>query len=166
MKELRCCFLALGFSAAGYVYAVEPITEEDIYADLEIVKTGTRLHQPVPKVPASITVIDRRMIAASGATQIPQVLRLVPGFLSYSSKGNQLWVSSRALSPDFPGHLEIMVNGRSVYQPTLSTVVWTSLGIALEDIEYIEVVRGSNTPAYGSNAFQGSVNIVTADPLS
>jgi len=106
------------------------------------------------------------MIAASGATQIPQLMRLVPGFLSFSSKANQLGVSSRALSPDFPGHLEVMVNGRSVYQPALLTVVWTSLGIALEDIDYIEVIRGSNTPAYGSNAFQGSINIVTLDPLT
>ena len=153
----------------GYISvcsAQEPVTEVDLYADVNIVKTGTRLQQPIIQVPASVTVIDQQMIAASGATHIPQLLRLVPGFLSFSSKANQLGVSSRALSPDFPGHLEVTVNGRSVYQPALSTVVWTSLGIALEDIDYIEVIRGSNTPAYGSNAFQGSINIVTLDPLT
>jgi len=145
--------------------ANEPITEIDLYADVDVIKTGTRLHQPVMQVPASVTVIDQQMIAASGATQIPQLLRLVPGFLSYSVSGNQFGVSSHALSPDFPGHLDVMVDGRSIYQPILSTVIWTSLGIAVEDIDYIEVIRGSNTSTYGSNAFFGAINIVTMDAL-
>jgi len=153
------------FCWAPICLAQEPITEVDLYADVDVIKTGTRLQQPVMQVPASVTVIDQQMIAASGATQIPQLLRLVPGFLNYSVSGNQFGVSSRALSPDFPGHLEVMVDGRSVYQPALSTVIWTSLGIAIEDIDYIEVIRGSNTSTYGSNAFLGAINIVTTDIL-
>jgi len=145
---------------------MEPVTEIDLYADVDVIQTGTRLQQPLMQVPASVTVIDREMIAASGATQIPQLLRLVPGFLNYSVSGNQLGVSSRALSPDYPGHLEVSVDGRSVYQPAQSTVIWTSLGIAIDDIDHIEVIRGTNTAAYGSNAFSGAINIVTVDPLS
>lgn len=155
-----------GLCWAPFCLAQEPVTEIDLYADVDVIKTGTRLQQPVMQVPASVTVINRQMIEASGATQIPQLLRLVPGFLNYSVSGNQFGVSSRALSPDFPGHLEVMVDGRSVYQPTLSTVIWTSLGIAIEDIDHIEVIRGSNTAAYGSNAFLGAINIVTIDTLT
>ena len=58
-----------------------------------------------------------------------------------------------------------MVDGRSVYEPFFSAVEWGSLGITLEDIDHIEIVRGSNTPAYGSNAFLGAINIVTKSPL-
>lgn len=166
MMKRQCLALLLsGIFSITSAMAEEFVTEIDLFADVPVIKTGTRLQQPIMEVPASVTVIDRQMIAASGATQIPHLLRLVPGFLSYSVSGNQFGVSSRALSPDFPGHLEVMVDGRSVYQPALSTVVWTSLGIAIEDIDYIEVIRGSNTSAYGSNAFFGAINIVTIDAL-
>jgi iron complex outermembrane recepter protein len=121
MNVLRRLTQLAGICLAPICLAQEPVTEVDLYADVDVIKTGTRLSQPVMQVPASVTVIDQRMIAASGATQIPQLLRLVPGFLNYSVSGNQLGVSSRALSPDFPGHLEMMVDGRSVYQPALST---------------------------------------------
>lgn len=161
----RLALLMSGFFSFTTAIAQEFVTEVDLFADVAVIKTGTRLQQPIMDVPGSVTVIDRQMIAASGATQIPHLLRLVPGFQSYSVSGNQYGVASRALSPDFPGHLEVMVDGRSVYQPALSTVIWTSLGIAIEDIDYIEVIRGSNTPAYGSNAFLGAINIVTIDAL-
>lgn len=166
MMKWRCLAMLLsGLFSITATVAEEFVTEVDLFADIPVVKTGTRLQQPIMEVPASVTVIDRQMIAASGATQIPQLLRLVPGFLSFSVSGNQFGVSSRALSPDFPGHLEVMVDGRSVYQPAFSAVIWTSLGIAIEDIDYIEVIRGSNTSAYGSNAFLGAINIVTIDAL-
>ena len=153
--------LLVGFLTCNAAMAEEFVSELDLFANVPVIKTGTRLKQPIVHVPASVTVIDRQMIAASGATQIPHLLRLVPGFQSYSVAGNQFGVASRSVSPDFPGTLEVMVDGRSVYQPALSTVVWTSLGIGIGDIDYIEVIRGSNTTAYGSNAFLGAINIVT-----
>lgn len=165
LNTQRLALLMSGFFSFTMAFAEEFVTEVDLFADVAVIKTGTRLQQPIMNVPASVTVIDRQMIAASGATQIPHLLRLVPGFQSYSVSGNQYGVVSRALSPDFPGHLEVMVDGRSVYQPALSTVIWTSLGIAIEDIDYIEVIRGSNTSAYGSNAFLGAINIVTIGAL-
>lgn len=142
------------------------VTEIDLFADVPMVRGATRLQQHATAVPASVSIIDRDMIRASGATEIAHLLRLVPGFLSYSVAGNQFGISSRSLSPDFPGELEVKLDGRSVYQPTLSTVIWSSLGIDIKDIDYIEVIRGSNTPAYGSNAFLGAINIVTFDPLA
>lgn len=149
-----------------YAVAEEYVTEIDVFDDIPVVNLGTRLEQRLTEVPASITIIDREMIAASGATEIPHLLRLVPGFLSYSIFGNQLGVSARGISPEFPNHLEIMVNGRTVYQPALATMEWTTLGVDIKDIDYIEVVRGSNTPAYGSNAFLGAIHIVTIDPVT
>jgi iron complex outermembrane receptor protein len=58
-----------------------------------------------------------------------------------------------------------LIDGRSVFLPTFSDVDWSHLGIAIEDVERIEVVRGSNAPAYGSNAFTATVNIITHQPF-
>jgi len=146
--------------------AEEYVTEFDLLSDIPLVNAGTRLEQRLTEVPASVTIIDRDMIAVSGATEIPHLFRLVPGFLSYSIFGGQFGVSARGASPEFPGHLEIMLNGRTAYQPALETMEWTTLGVDIDDIEYIEVVRGSNAPTYGSNAFLGAINIVTVDPVT
>jgi len=166
MKYQCLALLLSGVVSVAAIAAEEFVSEVDLFADVPMINGATRLQQHATAVPASVTVITREMIAASGATEIAHLMRLAPGFLSYSVMGNQLGVSSRALSPAFPGHLEVRLDGRSVYQPTLSTVIWSSLGIDIKDIDYIEVIRGSNTPAFGSNAFQGAINIVTLDALA
>ncbi len=139
--------------------------EVDFLSEVPIVTAATRLNQKITDVPASITIIDRELIEASGATEIPQLFRLVPGYLSYYTQGNQFGVTNRGLTIEFPGDLEVMIDGRSVYEPVFSAVEWSSLGISIQDIDYIEVVRGSNAPAYGSNAFLGAINIVTINPI-
>ncbi|MFT4825844.1 MAG: iron complex outermembrane receptor protein [Halioglobus sp.] len=145
-------------------YSFGAVNEADFFADIPIVTSATRLPQQIDKSPVAITYIDQAMIAASGATEISEILKLAPGFLSYSVLGNQFGVTNRGLSYAFPGDLEITIDGRSVYVPLFSTVEWTSLGITPEDIEYMEVVRGSNAAAYGSNAFLGAIHIVTNRP--
>lgn len=141
------------------------LDETDLLGDIPIVTTGTRLKQKITATPTAITILDRQTIVASGATEIPQLFNLVPGFLSYYVLGNQFGVTNRGPTVDFPGDLEVMINGRSVYEPLFSTVEWSSLGITVDDIQSIEIVRGSNAPAYGSNAFLGAINIVTAASL-
>lgn len=157
--------LTLSFSLTSNASETsEPLDEAEFFADIPVITSATRLPQQIDKSPVAITYIDREMIAASGATEVSQILALAPGFLSYSVLGNQFGVTNRGLSYEFPGDLEITVDGRSVYLPLFSTVDWTSLGITPEDIEYMEVVRGTNAAAYGSNAFLGAVHIVTNLP--
>lgn len=156
--------LVITSSLLGAQPTVGAMNETDFFADIPVVTSATRLPQQIDKSPVAITYIDQAMIAASGATEVSEILKLAPGFLSYSVLGNQFGVTNRGLSYAFPGDLEITIDGRSVYVPLFSTVEWTSLGITPEDIEYMEVVRGSNAPAYGSNAFLGAVHIVTNRP--
>ena len=157
--------LTLSFSLTSNASETsEPLDEAEFFADIPVITSATRLPQQIDKSPVAITYIDREMIAASGATEVSQILALAPGFLSYSVLGNQFGVTNRGLSYEFPGDLEITVDGRSVYLPLFSTVDWTSLGITPEDIEYMEVVRGTNAAAYGSNAFLGAVHIDTNLP--
>ena len=142
------------------------LNESDFFVDIPEVTSASRFAQKLTDAPASTTIIDRAMIKASGLQTIPDLLRLVPGFSSYTVNSNQFSVAYHGVSDDYPDHLEVMIDGRSVYLPLLSTVDWTSLGISLDDIERIEVVRGSNTATQGSNAFLGSINIITREPTA
>ncbi len=141
--------------------ALPLLTEDDQLVDIPLVSSATRLAQKRSEAPASITVINREMIDASGAQEIPELLRLVPGFQVYQVNGHKFGVTAHGLGQSLPGRLEVMIDGRSVYLSALSSVDWHSLGIGLDDIDTIEVVRGSNVPTYGSNAFLGAINIIT-----
>ncbi|MEH6824233.1 MAG: TonB-dependent receptor [Motiliproteus sp.] len=137
------------------------LTEADQLVDIPLVSSATRLLQHRSEAPASITVIDREMIDASGAQEIPDLFRLVPGFQVYQVNGHKFGVSTHSPGEGHPGRLEVMIDGRSVYLAAFSAVDWRSLGVGLSDIDSIEVVRGSNVPTYGSNAFLGAINIIT-----
>ncbi len=155
------CFAAEDMQHDEYDF----LTEQDLLSDIPMVTSVTGLKQSTAETPASITVIDRQMIRTSGAVELADVFRLVPGIQVYHVNGNRFGVSMHGQTNEFPQRLEVRIDGRSVYLPMLSTIVWTSLGLDLDSIERIEVVRGSNVPAQGANAFLGSINIVTRHPL-
>lgn len=142
------------------------IDEAELFEDVPIVVSATRLKQKITDAPVSVTIIDSKMIAASGATEIHELLRYVPGFFSYSIWGNQFAVSNHLQPNDVGIRLEVQVNGRSVYEPLFTMVDWPALGIDIADVDYIEVIRGSSATVYGSNAFLGAINIVTKDVIS
>ncbi len=142
------------------------IDEIDLFEDVQTVTSATRLKQKITDAPVSVTIIDSDMIAASGATEIYELFRFVPGYFSYATGGNQFGVSSHFQPRDVGIRLEVQVNGRSIYDPLFTAVDWSSIGIDLTDIDYIEVVRGSSATAYGSNAFLGAINIITRDAIS
>jgi len=141
------------------------VSEEDVLGDIPMVNIASRFEQPVNRAPASITLIDRALLDASGAQTWADVFRLVPGFQSYSPNGNRQGVSYHGFGKEFPNRLEVMVDGRSVYEPIFSAVTWGSLGVNFEDIDHIEIVRGPSSPSQGSNALLGAVNIVTRAPV-
>lgn len=141
-------------------------TEEDIFIDIPQVFSVTRQTQKLTEAPAAITIISKQDIQAIGALNITDILRMVPGMQSYHIVANRTTASYHGMSDDHPGRMEVMINGHSVYLPLLSTVAWKTIGISVNDIDHIEVVRGSNAPAYGSNAFLGAINIVTKTAIS
>jgi len=139
--------------------------ESDLLVDIPMVSAGARMAQTRHYSPSSVTVIDSEMIAALAPNNLVEVFRLVPGFMSFYINGSLAGLSGHDLTDDDPRRLEVRVNGRSVYVPTYPTVSWWSLGINPDDIKRIEVVRGSNVPAYGSNAIVGAVSITTKSPV-
>ncbi len=141
--------------------AAEGVTEQLYLQELPTVLTVSRLAQPQREAPAMVTVIDRRMIEASGFTQIADLMRLVPGFQVTYKYGWQPVVTYHGLSDAFSRRLQVLVDGRSIFNPSFGQVDWRELPLALEDIERIEVVHGPAAAAYGSNAFLATINIVT-----
>lgn len=140
--------------------------EDFVFGDQEmpVVLSATRLKQAVADAPASITIIDRQMISQSSAREIPDLLRLVPGMVVGYEKGWDAFVSYHGTSADMARRMQVLIDGRSVFQPSLAFVDWIGLPLELDDIDRIEVVRGPNAAAYGSNSFLAVVNIVTRNP--
>jgi iron complex outermembrane receptor protein len=147
------------------VSEIDMLTEDDLLVEIPVVSSVTHMEQTLPQTPASVTIIDRQTIQASTAVDITDLFRLVPGFQTYYVNGGRSGVTYHALGDEYPRRLEVKVDGRSVYESLFSAVTWSTIGIDLDDIEYIEVVRGANAAADGSNAFLASINIVTRSPL-
>ncbi len=143
----------------------DDISEAGHLSDLPVVLSATRLSQAPADAPGAVTVLDREMIRASGARNIYELFRLVPGFQLGMHTGNQPLVTYHGLSDDAPRRMLVQVDGRSIYSPYLiSGVEWNQIGVDIDDIERIEVFRGSNSATYGSNAFLGVANIITRSP--
>ncbi|HJW01980.1 MAG TPA: TonB-dependent receptor [Azospira sp.] len=141
--------------------------DESLYfGSLPVVASVSRLPQRQDEAPTSVTVLDRDMIKASGARDLNDVFRLVPGFQTYPNNTDTARVSYHGLTDeDFSPRIQVLIDGRSQYSPLFrSGVNWAVLPVAIEDIERIEVVRGPNAASYGSNAFLGVINIITVDP--
>jgi iron complex outermembrane receptor protein len=141
------------------------LSEQDYFADVPLVLSATRLPQSRREAPVAITVIDREMIEASGYTEIPDLLRLVPGFLVDYDSGHIQAVSYHMLVNRFVRQQQVLIDGRSVYSPNFGGVQWTELPITIDDIERIEVVRGANAATYGSNSMLGVINIITREAV-
>jgi iron complex outermembrane receptor protein len=139
--------------------------EDLFFSDIPVVLSVSRLTQSQADAPGAVTVIDRDMIRMSGARDVSDLLRLVPGFQVTPPNQDAARVVYHGLSEEYPPRTQVLIDGRSQYSPLfLSGVNWNQLPVALEDIERIEVIRGSNSAAYGSNAFLGVINIITLDP--
>jgi len=156
--------LALAAAQGNAVQTPLP-TEDDFLATVPTVSSAARLEKSLLEMGMSVTIIDREMIEASPAIEIPDLLRLVPGFQVTHATGAVFAAAYHGAADQWPRRMEVMVDGRSVYLNMNSAVEWSALGLAIEDIERIEVVRGPNAPSFGSNAVTGSINIVTRAPF-
>lgn len=132
--------------------------------DAPTVLSATRLSQSLFETPASVTVIDRQMIEQSGVREIPELLRFVPGMVVGYESASEVFVSFHGTSADLARRMQVLVDGRSIYQPLLASVDWVGLPLELADIERIEVIRGPNSATWGANSFFAVVNIVTRHP--
>jgi iron complex outermembrane receptor protein len=116
-------------------------------------------------VASSIYVLSSDDIRRSGATSIPEALRLVPGLQVAKMDGHKWAISSRGFNAQFSNKLLIMIDGRTVYTPLFSGSFWDVQDYVLEDVEKIEVIRGSGGAIWGANAVNGIINIITKNAV-
>jgi iron complex outermembrane receptor protein len=128
--------------------------------DVEVT-TVSKDPQQVLKTSAAIFVITQEDIRRSGATSIPEALRLAPGVEVAQIDGNHWSVAIRGFAGQFSKSLLVLVDGRSIYTPLFEGVYWDLPYVMLEDVERIEVVRGPGGTIWGSNAVNGVINIIT-----
>jgi iron complex outermembrane receptor protein len=160
LKPSLACLACMHMVSASAAPA-DPLSEMDYFAEQPVVLSASRLSQPVNRAPAAVTVITREMIEASGFRHLVDVLRLVPGFVVGWSGGNMPAATHIGLSDAFPHWMQIMVDGRSIYNPAYGHTTWRGIPLTLDDVDRIEVVRGPNAANDGLNSMLGTIHIFT-----
>jgi len=140
----------------------EPLKQLSL-AELGNVEVTTTSKEPeeVWKTSAAVYVLTQEDIRRSGATSIPELLRLVPGVEVAQVDSDHWSVSIRGFGAVLASKLLVLIDGRSVYTPLFAGVYWQVQATPLEDIERIEVIRGPGGTIWGANAVNGIINIIT-----
>src|SRR5687767_2770993 len=109
----------------------------------------SREDQDILSTPAAVFVITEQDIRRSGATDVAELLRMVPG-INVARINSGTWaISSRGFNAQYAMKLLVIVDGRSVYHSGFSGVFWQMQNLVLEDIERIEIIRGPGATMWG-----------------
>ena len=128
--------------------------------NVEITSVSRRA-QPISEAAAAVFVITNEDLRRSGATTIPEALRMAPGIQVAQLDSNKWSVTARGFSGRFANKLLVLIDGRTVYTPGFSGVYWEQLDVMMKDVERIEVIRGPGATLWGANAVNGVINIIT-----
>jgi len=126
-----------------------------------VVSSVSRQESTVGRSPAAVFVITPEMIRRSGANNIPDLLRMVPGVEVAQIDANKWAISIRGFNGRFANKLLVLIDGRTVYSQIFNGVFWDVQDVPLQDIERIEVIRGPGATVWGANAVNGVINIIT-----
>jgi iron complex outermembrane receptor protein len=161
-----CALVVYGSDSRAQSPAPHPSISElkqlsvDQLTDVEVTLVS-RAEERLGGAPAAVTVVTNEDIRRSGATSVPEALRLVPG-IHVARQTSDTWaISSRGFSSVSSEKLLVLSDTRSVYTPLFSGVFWDVQDYLLQDIDRIEVVRGPGATLWGSNAVNGVINITT-----
>lgn len=160
-------FCVLAWSATVTTFAqnrpaLVDLTELGLEELMQLEVTSvSKKEQRLLEAPAAIYVITQEDIRRSGATSIPEALRMVPGVQVARIDSARWAISARGFNQEFANKLQVLIDGRSVYSPLFSGVYWDMQDLMLEDIDRIEVIRGPGATLWGANAVNGVINIIS-----
>src|SRR5712691_2273837 len=159
--------LVLSVLLASAAFSAEPPRSRDL-ADLSIEELGNIQVTSVSKhterlldAPAAIFVITGEDIRRSGATRLPEALRLAPNLEVARASASSYAISARGFNNTIDNKLLVLIDGRVVYTPLFSGVFWDAQDVMLEDVERIEVISGPGAALWGANAVNGVINVIT-----
>jgi iron complex outermembrane receptor protein len=154
-------------------YPYTPYAQEDLNIDNNVfelsldslldieVTSVSKSAEKISKAASAVYVITQEDIRRSGFTSIPEALRMAPGIHVAQMSSNQWAISARGFNRQFSNKLLVMMDGRTIYNPMFSGVLWDTKDTFIEDIDRIEVVRGPGGTLWGANAVNGVINIIT-----
>ncbi|TLY79628.1 MAG: TonB-dependent receptor, partial [Gammaproteobacteria bacterium] len=132
----------------------------DELMQVEVTSVSKRAEK-LGSAPASIFVISSEDIRRSGASTLPEALRLAPNLEVARMDAVQYAISARGFNNAIGNKLLVLIDGRTVYTPLFSGVFWDQQEVMLEDIERIEVISGPGGTLWGANAVNGVINVIT-----
>src|SRR5580658_5801993 len=125
------------------------------------VTSVSREPEKLSESPSAIQIITQDDIERSGASSIPEALRLADNLDVAQINSHDWGISARGFNTDLANKLLVLIDGRSVYTPLFSGVFWDVQDYLLEDIDRIEVISGPGGTLWGANAVNGVINIIT-----
>ena len=161
---LSICFIFIPLPLYAGELTVEEISKLDLeeLMSLDVIVTSVaKRPQKLADAASAIYVLTNEDIRRSGATTLPAVLRLVPGVQVARITAHKWAVSVRGFTSQVSSKLQVLIDGRSIYSHLSANVIWDTSSPMLEDIDRIEVIRGSGASLWGANAMNGVINIIT-----
>jgi iron complex outermembrane receptor protein len=155
---------ATGFTAKAPAQSIQDMQHMSIedLANIEI-SSVSKTAQALSDAPAAVYVITHNDIMRSGATSMPDILRLAPNLQVADVTSNSYAVSARGFNGTAASKLLVLIDGRSVYTPFHSGVSWDVQDVLPENIDRIEVISGPGATLWGANAVNGVINIITRE---
>ena len=153
---------ALGTATAALAQPDPRLAELSLeeLSNLQITSVSRRAER-LSDAPASVYVITAADIRRSGATSLPEALRLAPNLQVVRSSASVYTVTARGFAGNSANKMLVLIDGRSVYTPLYSGVFWDVQDVMLEDIDRIEVNSGPGSTLWGVNAVNGVINVIT-----
>jgi iron complex outermembrane receptor protein len=151
--------LGVAHAASAPSRQLSQLTLEEL-ADITITSVSRRDERLIDAA-ASIYVITAGDIRRSGATSLPEALRLAPNLQVARLDAGQYAITARGFNNAIGNKLLVLIDGRTIYAPFFSGVLWDQQDVFLDDVDRIEVISGPGSTLWGTNAVNGVINVVT-----
>jgi iron complex outermembrane receptor protein len=165
----KCYFLVCVLMLVSSLWAQPPpkdLTQASLEDLMNVQVTSvSKKEQRLSRIGAAVFVISQEDIRRSGSTNIPDILRMVPGVNVARIDAHTWSVSIRGFSELYGNKVLVMIDGRAMYRQSFSGVRWDEVDVPLESIERIEVIRGPGGTVWGANAVNGVINIISKSAL-
>lgn len=166
MRAKRCIWagaivwlLSVGAASTARANDLVQLSLEELLAT-EVTSVAKK-RQTVSETAAAVFVISQEDIRRSAATNLPELLRMVPGIEVAKIDGNSYAITARGFNGRNSNKLLVLIDGRAVYLSQFSGVFWDMQLVPVEEIERVEVVRGPGATIWGANAVNGVINVIT-----
>src|SRR6267378_2016513 len=159
------CFAQPGFAqqpdSSPSAEALKKLSIEQLM-NLQVTSVSKRPER-LSQTASAIQVITQEDIRRSGASSLPEALRLAANLQVAQVDSRQWAISARGFNGTTANKLLVLVDGRTVYTPLFSGVFWDVQEVPLADVDRIEVISGPGATLWGANAVNGVINVITKD---